>query len=114
MVARSDVRSAMRARFATMSMLALSLYARSAQAHDRVVPEARIESARGVALGTGARSSSASTQAQADNPANIAAGGLYHIEAFTSYSPTFKRMGWGAAVVDSMTSRVALGLSARG
>lgn len=84
------------------------------RADERVVPEARIESARGVALGTGARSSSAATQAQADNPANLVLGGLYHLEAFLGYQPTFKRIGWGAAVVDSMTSRLAAGVSARG
>jgi hypothetical protein len=85
-----------------------------ARAEDKVVPEARIESARGMAMGTGARSSSASTQAQAENPANLVIGGVYHLEALTTYSPTFKRMTYGASVVDSMTSRLAAGISARG
>ncbi len=79
-----------------------------------MVPEARIESARSVALGTGARASAASTQAQAENPANLSVGGLYHMEAFLGYQPQMKRVGAGAAVVDSMTSRLAAGLSARG
>lgn len=83
-------------------------------ADDRVIPEARIESVRGVALGTGARASAASTQAQADNASNLVLGGMYHLESFLGYQPTFRRIGWGGSVVDSMTSRVAAGASARG
>jgi hypothetical protein len=87
----------------------------AARADDkRVVPESRIESARGVAMGTGARAAAAATQAQAENPANLVTGGLYHIETFTGYSPTFKRLVFGGTVVDSMTSKLAAGLSARG
>jgi hypothetical protein len=91
-----------------------SLGSQKVQADDRVVPEARIESTRGLALGTGARASAASTQAQAENPANLVVGGLYHLETFFGYQPNFNRIGWGAAVADSMTSRLAAGASARG
>lgn len=80
---------------------------------DRVVPPSRIESPRGVGLGTGVRAAAASTQAQADNPANLVLGGVYHIESFVAYDPTFKRVGYGASVVDSMTSRLAAGMSVR-
>jgi len=80
---------------------------------ERVVPAPRIESPRGVALGSGVRAAAASTQAQAENPANLVLGGLYHIESFLAYDPTFKRVGLGGAVVDSMTSRLAAGFSAR-
>lgn len=79
-----------------------------------VVREARIESARGVALGTGMRANGMSTQAQAENPANLPFGGLYHLESFFGYQPNLKRIGAGAAVADSMTSRLAAGVSARG
>jgi hypothetical protein len=79
----------------------------------RVVPEARIESARGIALGTGSRASATGTQAQTDNPANLPLAGVYHIEGFTTFSPTFKRFGSGVNVVDSMTSKLAAGMSAR-
>jgi opacity protein-like surface antigen len=85
-----------------------------AHGQERVIPEARIESVRSLGLGTGARASAVSTQAQAENPANLSAGGLYHVEAFMGYQPQMKRIGAGAAVVDSMTSRLAAGLSARG
>lgn len=80
---------------------------------DRVVQPSRIESPRGVALGSGVRAAAASTQAQADNPANLVLGGVYHIETFLAYEPTFKQFGYGAAVVDSMTSRLAAGMSFR-
>jgi hypothetical protein len=60
------------------------------------------------------RAAGAATQAQAENPANLVLGGLYHIENFNGYSPTFKRYTFGGAVVDSMTSKLAAGISARG
>ncbi|MET0284106.1 MAG: hypothetical protein ABW352_06540 [Polyangiales bacterium] len=94
-----------------LALIALS-GARVARA-DRAVPQSRIESARGMALGTGVRAAGASTQAQADNPANLVLGGLYHIESFVGYDPTFKRTAWGAAIADSITSRLAAGASAR-
>lgn len=78
------------------------------------MPHARIESPRGVGLGTGVRAGAVSTQAQAENPANLVLGGLYHIESFLGYDPQFKRLAVGGAVVDSMTSRLAAGFSARG
>lgn len=79
-----------------------------------VVPESRIESARGVALGTGSRASARSTQAQQDNPANLAWGGVAHVESLFSYQPQLKSYAVGAAVVDSMTSsHIAAGLSTR-
>lgn len=85
-----------------------------ARADERVVPEARIESARGLALGSGMRAASASTQAQAENAANLPVAGLYHMESFFGYQPQAKRYAAGASVVDSATSRLAAGLSARG
>jgi hypothetical protein len=85
----------------------------SANAEDRFVPPSRIESPRGVALGTGARATAASTQAQADNPANLPIGQLYQVESSLAYDPTFKRFSFNASVVDSMTSRLAAGVSAR-
>ncbi len=97
-----------------LCLCALLVRENSARAEDRVVPEARIESLRGVALGTGSRASAVSTQAQAENPANLTGGGVYHLEAFIGYQPAFKRLAYGGAVVDSMTSRLAAGISARG
>lgn len=79
-----------------------------------VVREARIESARGTALGTGVRSSSASTQAMADNVANLSNGHVAHVETLYSYQPQLKSMAAGASIVDGMTSGyLAAGLAAR-
>jgi hypothetical protein len=79
-----------------------------------VVPEARIESARGLALGTGSRASSRATHAQADNPANIVGAGVAHIESLFGYQPQLKSFAVGGSVVDAMTSGYfALGLSTR-
>jgi hypothetical protein len=100
--------------FALGLALGVGALAGRAHAQQRVIPEARIESVRGVALGTGARASAVSTQAATDNPANLPLGGLYHIEAFMGYQPQLKRLSFGGSVVDSMTSRLAAGLSLRG
>lgn len=99
---------------AALLALWFTLGTAGARADERVVPEARIESARGMALGSGMRSASASTQAQAENPANLPVAALYHMESFFAYQPQAKRYGAGASVVDSATSRLAAGLSARG
>jgi hypothetical protein len=96
------------------AFLAASMGVTASARAERVVPQARIESPRGMALGSGVRAAAASTQAQAENPANLVLGGVYHLESFLGYDPTFKRLGWGMAVADSMTSRLAAGISARG
>ena len=72
------------------------------------------ESARGVALGTGARATSVSTSALAYSPAGLAVGKMYHLEGVVDYMPDLKTVALGGAVVDSSTSRLAAGLSLRG
>lgn len=69
---------------------------------------------RNVALGTGVRASAASTAALAQNPANLALTHLYHLEATTTYEPGVGRFGFGTAIVDSSSNRLAAGLSFRG
>lgn len=99
--------------FAAVGLASMALVS-SAHADDyRFVHPSRMESARGMALGTGSRATSASTQAQADNPANLPIGQLYQVESSLAYDPTFKRFGFGGSVVDSMTSRLAAGASLR-
>jgi hypothetical protein len=79
-----------------------------------VVRETRIESARGISLGSGARAGSASTQAQADNPANLPLGHIAHMESIFQYQPQLKAMAAGASVMDGMTSGYfAMGLATR-
>jgi hypothetical protein len=111
--ARFDTWEARAKAFALLVALVVAIGSSVAHA-EPVVREARIESARGMALGTGMRANGLSTQAQADHPANLPFGGLYHIESFSGYQPNLKRIVAGGSVVDSMTSRLAAGLSARG
>lgn len=72
------------------------------------------ESARGLALGTGARATAISTSALAYNPAGLAVGRVYHVEGVVDYMPDMKTVALGGAIVDSSTSRLAAGLSLRG
>jgi hypothetical protein len=73
-----------------------------------------MESARGLALGTGARATAISTSALAYNPAAMAVGRLYHVEGAVDYMPDRHTVALGGAIVDSSTSRLAAGLSLRG
>lgn len=72
------------------------------------------ESARGLALGTGARATAISTSALAYNPAAMAVGRLYHLEGTVDYMPDRHTVALGGSIVDSSTSRLAAGLSVRG
>lgn len=69
-----------------------------------------VEGARGGALGGALRAFGNSTDAVFTNPANMAAGELYHIGAVGEFWPEARRYLFGAAVVDSLTGRVAGGL----
>jgi len=93
--------------------LALVLAPLGVAAQDPPLPE-DMETARGVALGTGVRASATSTSAIAYNPAGLAGGRLYHLESGVMYEPAFGRFIAQAAVADSMTSKVAAGMSIRG
>jgi hypothetical protein len=73
-----------------------------------------LESARGLALGTGARASSLSTSALAYNPAGLVVGRLYHLEGVVDYMADMKTVALGGSIVDSSTSRLAAGISFRG
>lgn len=75
---------------------------------------AAAESPRGLALGTGNRAAAFSTSALAYNTAGLPQGSLYHIEGNIDYQPANDVVVLGAAVVDSMTSKLAAGLSFRG
>ena len=73
-----------------------------------------LESARGLALGTGARASSLSTSALAYNPAALVVGRLYHLEGVVDYMADMRTVALSGTIVDSSTSRLAAGLSFRG
>jgi hypothetical protein len=51
-----------------------------------------------------------STTALYGNPANLALARVYHFEGLATISPEARRQSYGAAVVDSATSRLAGGL----
>lgn len=86
-----------------------SSYAQS----DYVIPAETVESVRGMALGSGVRASAASAHALSVHPANLAQGGLYHLSSQVGYNAAQRRTTVGGSVVDSMTSKLAAGLSAR-
>lgn len=72
------------------------------------------ETTRGIALGSGLRSSAISSSALAYNAAALPLGGLYHIEGNLDYQASNEVVGLGAVVVDSVTSKLAAGISFRG
>ena len=106
--------------FAVAAVIISSLYAVRAaaapcDAAGKQCPQAlNAESARGLALGTGARATAISTSALAYNPAALAVGRLYHIEGAVDYMPDRHTVALGGAIVDSSTSRLAAGFSLRG
>ncbi|MDH5675054.1 MAG: hypothetical protein OEZ06_23190 [Myxococcales bacterium] len=81
----------------------------------RQCPEAAsMESARGIALGTGARASSVSSSAVAYSPAALALGELYHLEGNVDYMAHLNTVALGAVAVDSATSDLGAGIAFRG
>lgn len=71
------------------------------------------ESARGMAMGLGTRASIASTGALQYNPANLALSRIYHVETLVGYRPQRTNFDFGAALIDSFSSPVAMGVSYR-
>src|SRR6185295_8439711 len=78
-----------------------------------LIHEVRIESVRGVALGTGVRASSTPLQAQEDNPANLPVGKVTQVESYLDYQGATDGIGWAAALIESFNDYVGLGFSAR-
>ena len=76
--------------------------------------EQTYETARGLGMGLGARASAQGTSALSYNTANLGLGQLYHIETMASFIPGDRAWAYGGAIVDSMTSKVAAGLSFHG
>lgn len=99
--------------FAAYGVLTLAAVT-SAQSTSAVPPAAiQNETGRGIALGSGMRASSISTAALAYNPSSLPFGRVYHIEGNIDYSPNTDSLMLGSAVVDSLTSSLAMGFSAR-
>ncbi|MEO0324271.1 MAG: hypothetical protein AAF447_15020 [Myxococcota bacterium] len=71
------------------------------------------ETARGLGMGMGGRASATGINAVAYNPANLPLAPLYHLEGYTAYFPASGTLSFGSAVADSITNRLAAGISAR-
>lgn len=72
---------------------------------------ADLETARGMALGGGARATAVSTSAVAYNPAGMAFGRAYHIESQIQFEPASGRFAFGGGISDSSTNKLAMGTS---
>ncbi len=97
-------------------ILALSCLTSTAYAQDPLTDPAQtnaadLETTRGLALGAGARASAVSSSALAYNPAAMALAPLYHVESQVQFSPAYGRWAFGGNVVDSMTNKLAAGMS---
>jgi hypothetical protein len=72
-----------------------------------------METARGMAMGLGARASATSTSGLAYNAAGLSIGRLYHIESGVFYEPTASRFGLSGSVIDSYSGPVNMGVNFR-
>lgn len=84
---------------------------------DPAVPpqEDAMETARGLGMGSGARAGAMGVSALAYNPANLGVGEFYYVEAISTVIPGDDTT-WtlGSAIVDSVTSKLAVGTNYRG
>jgi hypothetical protein len=71
-----------------------------------------IEGPRTLAVGGAARAYGMSTSAIPINPANVAAQRIYHFEALFGLDTKAHRLQYGGAILDSVTSRLAMGVLA--
>ena len=72
-----------------------------------------METARGMALGLGARASATSTSGLAYNAAGLSIGRLYHIESAFTYEPQRSRFSTGGSLIDSHSGPVNMGVNFR-
>ncbi len=68
-----------------------------------------IEGPRTLAMGGAARAFGQSTSAIGSNPANLAAQNVYHFELLGGLDTKAHRLQYGAAIVDAVTQRLAMG-----
>ena len=73
--------------------------------------EQRFETARTIGMGAGTRASVMGTSALALNPANLNLGNVYHIDSALSYLPNQGVFTATAAVADSVSNKLAMGMS---
>lgn len=73
--------------------------------------EETYETARGIGMGAGSRSSATGTSAMAYNAANLPLAPLYHIETSVGYVPTHNYWTYGGAIADSISNKISAGMS---
>ncbi len=102
-----------------LAICALALVASEARAQENPyrAPEygyqyGELEGPRTLAVGGAARAFGLSTSSVPINPANIAAQRIYHFEALFGMDTKAHRLQYGGAIVDSITSRLAMGVLA--
>jgi len=72
-----------------------------------------METARGMAMGLGARASATSTSGLAYNAAGLSIGRLYHVESAAVYRPQPGTFSTNAALIDSYSGPINMGVSFR-
>lgn len=72
-----------------------------------------METARGMAMGLGARASATGTSGLAYNPAGLSIGRQYHVDSTVTYEPQAERFSVGGSVVDSHSGPVNAGVHFR-
>jgi hypothetical protein len=73
-----------------------------------------VETTRAAAVGGAMRAAGNGTTAVFQNPANMTLTRVYHIEAFGTIVPEFGRQVYGGVIVDSITNKLAGGVSVAG
>lgn len=97
--------------------VAMAVYAvpNGASAQDvAAVRSSDMNTARGLALGNGARSSSLGSSAVLYNTAALSVSRIYHMDALAAYRSDDGTWALGAAIADSISNRMASGLACRG
>jgi hypothetical protein len=105
------------ATFAAIALASATLASRAARAQAYRAPEygwnyGEIEGPRTLAMSGAARAFGGSTSSIPSNPANTTTQRVYHFEGLFSFDTRARRLQYGAAVLDSVTSRLALGVLA--
>jgi len=88
--------------------------AQSALPAPLVTNEAEAETARSAAFGGALRAWGTGTTAVFMNPANLAAAKAYHLEGVVQLTPEAARQAYGAVIMDSITNKLAGGISVVG
>ncbi len=88
-------------------------YASEAGATRGPMFEDTMETARGMAMGLGARASATSTSGLAYNAAGLSIGRLYHVESGVVYRPQRGTFATNGALIDSYSGPINMGVSFR-